>query len=117
MFQMFRCYPFVAYNMAKGVDNQGQESLTLYFGLKVKAWLRLIRHKGIRVKEWLSSPSGEVGCKLHGHALESISHCFWNCTEVACLSVRHIWTRHCKFVIQRQKLSCGEVMLNIWFSS
>ena len=34
---------------------------------------------------------------------------------VACLSVWHIWTRRCKFVFQRQKLSCGEVMLNIWF--
>ena len=33
------------------------------------------------VGEWLSSCGGEVGCKLCGHALESISHCFWNCTE------------------------------------
>ena len=34
---------------------------------------------------------------------------------VACLSVWHIWTRRCKFVFQQQKLSYGEVMLNIWF--
>ena len=34
---------------------------------------------------------------------------------VACLSVWHIWSKCCKFVFQRQKLSCGEVMLNIWF--
>ena len=34
---------------------------------------------------------------------------------VVCLLVWHIWTKHCKCVIQRQKLPCGEVMLNIWF--
>ena len=34
---------------------------------------------------------------------------------VICLSFWHIWTRRYKFVFQRQKLLCGEVMLNIWF--
>ena len=34
---------------------------------------------------------------------------------VACLSVWHIWTRHCKFVFQQQKTPSGEVLLNIWF--
>ena len=31
----------------------------------------------------------------------------------ACLSIWHIWTKRCKFVFQRQKLSCSEVMLNM----
>ena len=45
------------------------------------------------VGEWLSSCGGEVGCKLCGHALESISHYFWNCTEAI-----SIWSRSLKIV-------------------
>ena len=43
---------------------------------KIKAWLWLLTYKAVHVGEWLSSRGGEVGCKLCGHALESISHCF-----------------------------------------
>ena len=34
---------------------------------------------------------------------------------VVSLSVWHIWITRCKFVFQQQNLSCGEVILNIWF--
>ena len=34
---------------------------------------------------------------------------------VACLSVWRIRIKRCKFVFQQQKLSCGEVLLNILF--
>ena len=43
---------------------------------KIKVWLWLLSHKAVSVGEWLGSHGGESGCKLCGHALESISHCF-----------------------------------------
>ena len=35
-----------------------------------------LSHKAVPVGEWLSSRGGKAGCKLRGHALESISHCY-----------------------------------------
>ena len=43
---------------------------------KIKVWLWLLSHKAVLVGEKLGSRGGEHGCKLCGHALESIFHCF-----------------------------------------
>mgnify|MGYP000565416871 FL=1 len=59
----------------------------------IKVWLWLLSHKAVSVGEWLGSHGGESGCKLCGHALESISQCFWNCTEAI-----SIWTRSLSIV-------------------
>ena len=34
---------------------------------------------------------------------------------VGCLSIWNVWIGRCKFAFRQQKLSCNEVMLNIWF--
>ena len=70
----------------KGISNDNLQSFwTRLWALdtleKIKAWLWLLSHKAVPIGEWLSSCGGEAGCKLCGHALESISHCFWNCIE------------------------------------
>ena len=59
----------------------------------LKPWLWLLSHKAVPVGEWLSSRGHETSCKLCGHALESISHCFWNCTEAI-----SIWSRSLRIV-------------------
>ena len=48
----------------------------------------------VPIGEWLGSRGGEPECKLCGHTLESISHCFWNCTKAII-----IWTRSLKIVV------------------
>ena len=73
---------------------------------KIKAWLWLLSHKAVLVGEWLSSRGGEAGCKLCGHALESISHCFWNCTEAS-----SIWSRSLRIVA-----TCGVNGNIVWGS-
>ena len=98
----------------KGISNDFMKSFqrrlwALDMLEKIKVWLRLLSHKAVHVREWLSSRGGEagcklcgqlwllshkavpieeslssrggeVGCKLCGHALESIPHRFWNWT-------------------------------------
>ena len=77
------------------------------YARKIKAWLWLLSHKAVPVGEWLSSRGGEACCKLCGHALESISHCFWNCTE-ARLS---IWSRSLRI-----EAACGVNGNIVWGS-
>ena len=69
-----------------------------------KGWLWLLSHKVVPVREWLGSHGGELDYKLCGHALESISHCFWNCTESI-----SIWTSHQK-PPNCGSLRCGNVV-------
>ena len=57
---------------------------------KIKVWLWLLRHKVVFVGEWSSSRGGEVCCKLCGHALESLSHCFQNCIEAISILSRSL---------------------------
>ena len=58
---------------------------------------KIIIHKAVPIGEWLSSRGGEACCKLCGHAFESISHFFWNCTEAS-----NIWSRSLQIVV-----ACG----------
>ena len=50
--------------------------------------LWLLSHEVVFVGEWMRSRGGEAGCKLCGHALESIPHYIWNCEEAI-----NIWGR------------------------
>ena len=47
----------------------------------------------VPVGEWMRCRGGEAGCKLCGHSLESIPHCFWNCAEAI-----SIWGRSHRIV-------------------
>ena len=53
---------------------------------KIKLWLWLLSHKAIHVEGWLRCRGGEVGCKICGHSLESILHCFWLFPPMASIS-------------------------------
>ena len=73
---------------------------------KIKVWLWLLSHKTIPIREWMRCRGGEAGCKLCGHSLESIPHCFWNCAEVI-----NIWGRSLKIVT-----TCGVNGRVVWGS-
>ena len=60
---------------------------------KIKLWLWLLSHKATTVGEWIKCRGGEAGCKLCGHTLESIPHCFWSCAKAI-----SIWGRSLKIV-------------------
>ena len=50
--------------------------------------LVFLSHKAILVGQWMRCCGGDAGCKLCGHSLESIPHCFWNCAKAI-----NIWGR------------------------
>ena len=58
------------------------------------------------VGEWLRCRGGEAGCKSCGHPLESIPHCFWNCSEAI-----NIWGRSLRIVA-----ACGVNGRVVWGS-
>ena len=73
---------------------------------KIKLWLWLLSHKAIHVGERLRCCGGEAGCKICGHSLESIPHCFWNCAEAI-----RIWSRYLRIVA-----TCGVNGSVVWGS-
>ena len=74
---------------------------------KIKVWLWLFSNKTVPVGEWSSSHGGEVVVSYVNTLNLLRRYGLWG-------QAYHIWTRCYKFVFQRQKLPCGEVMLNIW---
>ena len=79
----------------KGISNDFMKSFqrrlwALDMLEKIKAWLWHLTHNAVPIGEWLSSRGGEVGCKLCGHDLESISQCFWNCIEAISIWIRSL---------------------------
>ena len=73
---------------------------------KIKLWWWLLSHKAVPVGEWLRCRGGEAGCKICGHPLESIPHCFWNCGEAI-----NIWGRSLRIVA-----ACGVNGRVVWGS-